>query len=809
MGVDIRGRKMKKPPACVQCRKRKIGCDRAKPLCGNCVRNGKSDCFYPDIPGVYAQSGGGGATPPGKSAELASVEQIREYSARLQQLSMPPRPVPASPAPAEPTVYVPKVTMLPAVVRRYDYSAAGEEPLTHVVRGPAIFDTAKVPYTQDEIMAKELDFLRGRLLDLQKATGKTVPGLGGLRGRPGSGRRARSDTIGAEDDDSLLDGMDGHSLHSSGNGDGPASLKKRKQDQFDEFKSVDPSFLDPKQVLRVLLNKSAFFTPTVPIPGNENRLFHVGHLAMHDDYLCFFHNRLYDIMANTLPERLSQQQQTKLKPVAEMEPLRFPPKMLCTHWINYFTTQTDVSTLIPFVQSSDIIQSIDQWFPQKDVTFRIESISLDQLATLGLITLFLLFCYNSLSSTVLVPLKDDEMHRYEQLRSYVPQLHANLKSIMLLVCMGGSTNLSRKWKVRLLPFIAVMKFYQTLSGWSPSTSHSTDFDEDLNWSLDLGINHETQDQNAIIIWNFVYKNCCWRKLIHGELPLPLLSKLSGSSKILDSSLLQDYDFLKTIMKLLQYLHSREETQSVAKLQKLKLKCKEALNNASQRCYNAQLMVSHVVDTLVYRNMELFVDVYTLLHYESIGDVEKYNETFKSFIQFLQESVFYIFSGLANLKFAGYEYIFHLPTFTILKNILLILFSLTERTRLGVGKDTPELAQMNDTLITLIRKICMLISDYSKNCKKENPVVTDIKVIVATLLEANSYDHPAVPSSLRNGIKSLDILKINKNVAKLRTMSETLIKTDFYEKRGPFVPESLPTFGVTAGNFDSVYQAFFQ
>lgn len=44
-------RKVRKPPACTQCRKRKIGCDRAKPICGNCVKYNKPDCFYPDGPG--------------------------------------------------------------------------------------------------------------------------------------------------------------------------------------------------------------------------------------------------------------------------------------------------------------------------------------------------------------------------------------------------------------------------------------------------------------------------------------------------------------------------------------------------------------------------------------------------------------------------------------------------------------------------------------------------------------------------------------------------------------------------------------
>lgn len=40
--------KQKKTPACRQCRQRKIGCDRAKPRCGNCVKRNRQDCIYPE-----------------------------------------------------------------------------------------------------------------------------------------------------------------------------------------------------------------------------------------------------------------------------------------------------------------------------------------------------------------------------------------------------------------------------------------------------------------------------------------------------------------------------------------------------------------------------------------------------------------------------------------------------------------------------------------------------------------------------------------------------------------------------------------
>lgn len=45
---NIPTRKPKKNPACIQCRKRKIGCDRGHPKCGNCIKLKRAQCIYPD-----------------------------------------------------------------------------------------------------------------------------------------------------------------------------------------------------------------------------------------------------------------------------------------------------------------------------------------------------------------------------------------------------------------------------------------------------------------------------------------------------------------------------------------------------------------------------------------------------------------------------------------------------------------------------------------------------------------------------------------------------------------------------------------
>lgn len=49
--MTVKPPRQKKTPACKQCRQRKIGCDRMRPYCGNCIKRGLSSCEYPERKG--------------------------------------------------------------------------------------------------------------------------------------------------------------------------------------------------------------------------------------------------------------------------------------------------------------------------------------------------------------------------------------------------------------------------------------------------------------------------------------------------------------------------------------------------------------------------------------------------------------------------------------------------------------------------------------------------------------------------------------------------------------------------------------
>lgn len=51
-------KKHKRPPACTECRRKKIGCDRAQPECANCLKTGRFKCQYPTtVGGIVVPSG--------------------------------------------------------------------------------------------------------------------------------------------------------------------------------------------------------------------------------------------------------------------------------------------------------------------------------------------------------------------------------------------------------------------------------------------------------------------------------------------------------------------------------------------------------------------------------------------------------------------------------------------------------------------------------------------------------------------------------------------------------------------------------
>ncbi|CAB4254965.1 similar to Saccharomyces cerevisiae YHR056C RSC30 Component of the RSC chromatin remodeling complex [Maudiozyma barnettii] len=859
--MDIRGRKMRKPPACVQCRKRKIGCDRVKPICGNCNKAGKSDCFYPDVPGRYVPSSSSytstkqhvdrpvgnlinnyNSIPHSKEAtsilqhnpELASLEQIREYNTRLQLLSQDQTR--ASPSPMENAQFIPRAH---TSFENKPVSSANES-ARHLnwVQGPAIFDQMTAPYTQEEVMLKEMNFLRKRLLELQEITGKKVNG------------------VNLSFDASLSRAND----YSSS---GKANNKKRKIDEkatdgiseadlkfseiLNEFKDLDPRFLDYTKVFSIFGSQNL---PLSDFEDTPNSIYTNHFLTLRDNFSYNFRKTFASVIKNNYETELTLWKRKKIGhaslnllngPVeGKTTQIKFPSRETTQAMITRFTyIAKDINLLIPILKTRELYSSIDQSFGREPV-FDPATLNIGQLITFGQISFSLLFTYESLASSVLIILKDEQLEGFNQLIKYLPQLLKNINAIKAeLDKRKGSLQ-----TVETLKFTALYKAYQTITSLSSSGSGKVndfvDFDEDVHLALHLGINDEQKDENNMLIWNFIYKNYCWRHSFKGEVPIMMIGDKLNTAPIVDTLLSSDYSFLTYQMETLQYLQSKDQILSLEKVIRIKDIFKSKFDAQTKRCVlsgSTAIAVNNVIDTIIYRKGMLYMTYYILLQYEVLKDTEKFIEIYKELLQMIQDTIFYIFSNLANKTIAGYEFMYMNKLFITLRLICTLLVALQQRSTFAIvdkekenkEKLLRESGAQADLFTTILRKLLMLLEDYTKNCKVNNSIVAstitmiqtsiafislgddpvegedvsdDIKTKKATLVEESKKTLQSAANCFENfGVD--DFIKFN---ITLKNISESLIVNDFYTKRDRFVSSNPETLGINVETFDMIYDA---
>lgn len=67
------------PVSCLACKKRKVKCDKGKPACGGCVRNGVGHlCQYINPPWIDNDASGGGSSPLASCQSLLSPVKDRK-----------------------------------------------------------------------------------------------------------------------------------------------------------------------------------------------------------------------------------------------------------------------------------------------------------------------------------------------------------------------------------------------------------------------------------------------------------------------------------------------------------------------------------------------------------------------------------------------------------------------------------------------------------------------------------------------------------------------------------------------------------
>ncbi|CAI1877218.1 hypothetical protein SEUBUCD646_0B04110 [Saccharomyces eubayanus] len=890
--MDIRGRKMKKPPACVQCRKRKIGCDRVKPICGNCMKHNKMDCFYPDVPGQYVPSSSSSSNTRQiangpylnsyyassrrvsketaallqKNPELASLEQIREYNTRLQLLNAQNQLNNRTSAAnatlnQQHTQYIPK--SVPSLESKPVTSTNEFSTQLNWVQGPAIFHMLTSPYTQEEIINHEMNFLKGRLLELQDITGKKISGINldiKQDPSPQDPSRQNQSSLSSQDQEEFLT-IKKRKLSEDNTTDGEDKMVANDERKFhlNEFKDLDPQFLDMNKVFNVfntvVTRDNSENLWLLPKNINKNSIFQIQYLIERDPFLFKFFSEFNTLIEKRFNESLqdSLANHNNAKDNNSISRLlKFPSQSVTQNLINkYLSTVTETSSILPILKPKRLLPIIEQIFPSNamrkassndfETVFQIVCLNNDQLINLGFITLCLLILFESLNSTVLIPLRDDgHLQLFNILFDYLPLLKANLTMLRFEIDKRSMCNMDT------LRFISLWKYYQSVITTSSSSSNTIDYDEDMHMACLLSLNHETQNQSHILVWNFIFKNYCWRHLFLGELPLLISEPFTNSTPIIDPLLNNDFELIDFEVNLMKYLQSKDQRLSIDKIVQLIKVIKTKNIEVSQRCLTTSSIINNIMDSLIYRNSMLYLNFYLLLQFETLKSCEKFNEILDDFLELLRETLFFVFSNLANIKFAGHEFTFINKSIAVLQTLVLMLLALYQRSfesSEAVNNEKENYTDQTDSnhsnndnnkriknknvIHLIINKIAMLLNDYTKNCKKQNRLIenliTKIEIIskyIKKLEESKTLPVTNSNNSTNNGFSNISTDQLIKINHELNKISESLIKTDFYEQRknnkvfnggtGTTTTvdneANLENFGLTKENFSEIFEA---
>lgn len=793
------------------------------------------DCFYPDVPGQYVQSNTSSSATSNNhtqthphshthnhnhsharessgaelhhNPELASMEQIREYNTRLQLLNAQQHR--ATPGPMENAQFIPRT--MPNFENKPVTSANGSGLHLNWVQGPAIFDIMTSPYTQEEVLLKEMDFLRSRMLELQELTGKKC----------GLNLSWNSDLDGDFNSDMSKETHDKQIDHEDHQNESDEPSLKRLKFAMDEFRDLDPEFLDARQVFTVFNNFKSYdhINQLNPMTDSPNSIFNIRFMIARDEFLNQFYKKFNKVSKENFSDEINILLKNKTpQPPRNDQSIRFPMRSVTQEAITkYISVVPDTNALIPILKPRELIVSIEQLFG-RDPIFSSNKLELSQLVTVGQITICLLLAYEALSSSVLIPLRDEQQIMFLQLKDFVPILKNNLLLVKSELDRRGNLTST----IDVLKYIALWKYYQSVSDVCDNDSY--DGDEDVHLARQLSINHETNNQLWILLWNFIFKNYCWRHLFKGEMPALVAGTELNSATVIDPLLNNDFSLLNFQIGMVKYLQSKDMMISMLKVLALKDMFRVKINDQNKKCFTTASIINSVVDSIIYRNSMLFLTYYLLLQYEQLRDTEKFNDHYKEFLQLVQETLFYVFSNLANLKFAGYEFIFAKKSFITLDNICHMILGIYQRSdqllkTQSLTDDNPKQeSQQSEALVLLLRKILMLLQDYAKNRKVDSPLLTKLVRKLTTILEyiALSEKNPATvafnssdkKNSVPNALQSLDSSNLTKAVAKLRGISESLIKSDFYNQRKPFEVTNPQTLGLTKENFADIYNSFY-
>lgn len=711
-------KKVKKPPACQQCRRRKIGCDRGKPICGNCLKQGKTDCFYPKVPGGASadytslngqvgqlptdftkakftvdksskskQSGYKNSILPGENGshrrlelELSTVEKLREYQTALQLFN----------------AHNPDSLATSSSYDNYKLGAFRSSNYLNWHEDSAEYDIMTTTMTQEEVIDKEMEYLKDRLAELKSyALDRRLISTKDSELNSSNSKKRSFEEV--TQDDNIYDDEDGEFL---------------LRPIFDYQLPQASDTLIVKEVFNALYSPSFLMTlDNVLLQFFGNTLG-----SFNEEQMAEFKKLKVEKKAGLDVEAVSQSSliipsSNTLRNIGDFYfDVAIPSK--------YFDllNKNEYDTLIPSSHKSDSAISIN-------------GLSIDDIAAVGILSIIALIVFEALLS--MNDLSRSQKSLFELLKQNYESLIANL----FLVKNELNFKNHSLQSMRVLKFYIFMKFFDSISV-SRNMVNANDNDEDIYLARALRINNcsnSPENEEKIHIWNILLRLYQDRKLNKGTIPIYSQDVNDNSTNVTDSLLLKNLPFYDAASSLVDYLMIRDARLSSLELAERVNNVEKTIASNKLECINTpHFLLNDYNCWLLGKTSVLSVQYFQLLGIEAerlLSPAQHFSQM-QSIIEHVKDallhSLFYNTSGISE----NFMYLTLNKALTSVESACLITFGILQRCRLQLDSfddneeygepdnqeelnETKELEETNNHKKEIIRRIVEKLEDVLK------------------------------------------------------------------------------------------------
>ncbi|CAI4063628.1 hypothetical protein SKDZ_08G0980 [Saccharomyces kudriavzevii ZP591] len=879
--MDMQVRKVRKPPACTQCRKRKIGCDRAKPICGNCVKYNKPDCFYPDGPGkMVAIPSASGISPHGSGQSANHFNQgngVNQKNVMIQtqypimQTSIEASSFTFSPA-ADTTAQWNKTTShqntstnnntaplqssnnlnnnvhgsvivrsdspdVPSMdqIREYntrlqlvnaqniDFTDSAYPFNAGMNQDSAVFDLMTSPFTQEEVLLKEIDFLKNKLIDLRNLQLKSLK------------ERLISNT-----------NSSGRSKISKTGGTFKKGTVNSKGAEFEYSSSVTRSS-SQKYFTALTITDVQSLVQVKPLKDTPNSLFTRNFIILRDNYLFKFYNILHDI-CHINQFKVSAPVDNDHQKFTETGKVEFPSKAKIIKTLeSELVGNLNFEGFLPIFDKSQLLDFVNNSFPNSDSdsSFSTNNLPLRQLSKLGQLTVVLLVMNDSKT-----------LFSGQVVNAYVFSLMNNLNLIRNQIKLIDLESYDQE----AIKFIAMAKFYENLY---IHDDHKSNLDEDLNCLLSFQI-------NDFELFHFLKKIYYLRHSLLGQSSFMIsatenLSPIPSSIDINDIPLIaNDLKLLETQTKLINILQNVPFylPLDLAKVESLletlnigvkKLLGSHGISEASKEWKD----ILNFINTIVYTNFFLFIQNEASLSMTAQQSSKKnrtssYEKCVKNLMNiistmhvFYSMSFSFIFPMKSIKSFSsencfhsnGNEFLFLHQFIQILQNFIVITFAVFQRCEVILYDDfykslsneeiNVQLLLIHDKILEILKKLEIMLSFLRnemnangnfESIKSFNKALNLIKYMLRFSKKKQNFARNSNNNSVtdynqsaknKNVLLRFTINELNRTYLKFKEISDFLMEREVFQKN-IIIDKDLESdnLGITTANFNDFYDAFY-